>query len=59
MDGRYTADGRQVRRNHTKTGNGITMGFIICELHEHVGDDAAQEIAEALNLHMDKYPEKH
>lgn len=59
MNGAYVADGRFVRREPTKKETGYTYGFRVCELCGELPDDAAQEIAEALNLHMEKYPEKH
>jgi hypothetical protein len=59
MDGSYIADGRTVKRKPTKTERGLTMGFVICNLADDVGDEAAQEIADALNLHRQHHPEKH
>lgn len=59
MNGSYKADGRVVRRSPTKTKTGFTMGFPVCELVEGLPDEAAQEIADALNLHMQHHPEKH
>ncbi|KHQ50316.1 hypothetical protein OA50_05164 [Mameliella alba] len=59
MDGRYFADRRQVRRRPKQTERGITMGFVVCEVCDWLNDEAAEEIAEALNMHMDAHPEKH
>lgn len=59
MDGKYTAKGREVYRNPTRTKIGITMGFKVCETCEGLSDDAAQEIADALNMHMRAHPDKH
>ena len=59
MNGKYVADGRVVRREPTKTETGIRMGFLVCEVHEHMPDEAAIEIADALNMHMEAHPEKH
>ena len=59
MNGQYSAEGRHVKRNPTKTDTGIKMGFMVCEVHHSVGEEAAQEIADALNFHMKHHPEKH
>lgn len=59
MDGEYVADGRKVRRSPTKTATGFRMGFYVCELSDGIDDEAAQEIADALNMHMKAHPEKH
>lgn len=59
MNGEYVADGRTVRRQPTKTATGFTMGFPVCTLADGVADEAAQEIADALNLHRQQHPEKH
>ena len=59
MNGEYVANGRIVQRKPQKTANGFRMGFAVCELAPGVDDDAAQEIADALNLHREKFPDKH
>jgi hypothetical protein len=59
MDGKYKAEGREVWRSPTRTGTGILMGFKVCTLAEHVPEEVAQEIADALNMHMAAHPEKH
>ena len=59
MNGEYIADGRTVRRAPTKTENGFKVGFPVCVLSDLVDDQAAQEIADALNLHRERFPEKH
>lgn len=59
MNGEYLAKGRTVRRAPTKTETGIKMGFPVCVLSDGVGEEAAQEIADALNLHREHHPEKH
>ena len=59
MDGSYVAKKRRVYRSPTQTPTGITMGFGVCELLDHLPDDAAQEIADALNMHMAAHPENH
>lgn len=59
MHGDYIADGRLVRRQPTRTETGIKMGFIVCEIADGLSDDAAQEIADALNMHKQQHPEKH
>lgn len=59
MDGRYKADGRHVFRNPLRTDSGITMGFLVCTIGPGLPENASEEIAEALNAHMDAHPEKH
>lgn len=59
MDGSYVAEGRTVRRSPTKTKTGFKMGFPVCEVSEYLPEDAAQEIADAMNMHMAAHPEKH
>lgn len=59
MDGSYKADGRFVRRAPTQTESGLKMGFVVCKVSKHLTDGAAQEIADALNLHRQMNPEKH
>lgn len=59
MNGEYMADGRTVRRRPEKTETGIKMGFVVCTLADGLADGAAQEVADALNLHRQKHPEKH
>lgn len=59
MDGRYKAEGRQVFRSPLQRKTGIKMGFLVCTVSEHLDDDAAAEIAAALNMHMDAHPGAH
>jgi hypothetical protein len=59
MDGSYVAKGRCVMRAPTQTATGIKMGFGVCELMRGAGDEAAQEIADALNMHKAVYPDQH
>lgn len=59
MDGRYKAVGNEVLRSPLQTPTGITMGFKVCTVSEHLNDGAAQEIADALNAHMDANPDAH
>lgn len=59
MNGNYKADGRFVRKEPKDGDNGTSLGFIVCELSECLDEGAAKIIADALNLHKEKFPEKH
>lgn len=59
MDGKYKAQGELVVRAPTQTKTGFKMGFVLCRVSEHMDTGAAEEIAEAMNMHMERYPEKH
>ncbi|MDJ0823773.1 MAG: hypothetical protein QNJ09_18435 [Paracoccaceae bacterium] len=61
MDGRYKAEGTRVYRSPTKTETGMKMGFLVCTVSQNLdaASSAAEEIAEALNMHMDAHPERH
>ncbi len=59
MDGKYEAKGTDVVRSPTRTATGIRMGFRVCTVASGLGNEAAQEIADALNMHMAAHPEAH
>jgi hypothetical protein len=49
----YAKDGKVWKHplsRKTETGSAISMGFPVCKMTDCVGDDAAQEVAELMNL---------
>ncbi len=52
--GEFYAKGRTVWKSptyqKTPTGNAVSIGFPICELHDAASDDAAEAIAAGLNM---------
>ena len=59
MTGAYKAEGRRVLRSPQRTASGMKMGFGICDVMDHMSEDDAAEIAEALNLHRAAFPDQH